>query len=133
MKVGRITVMAAAVAAVFATAAASGGADPGSAKRAESGCPAATLCVWSKRHFEGQRVKLTKVGEVTDKLYRVMNDDASSFKNKTDEIGYLYSDVGGAGPSISFCPGDKVRSLKKEYDFDNRASSSSLGLPALCP
>jgi Peptidase inhibitor family I36 len=106
--------------ALPATNASGGGAT--SEKRAGSGCPDQTLCVWSKKNYEGQRVKITKTGDVSNKLAHEMNNKASSLKNRFAMPGTLYDKKnGGPGDVYGFCDLDDVPDLGS---FDDQASSS---------
>ena len=122
-RIGLIAIAGLALAAVSGVGA-TGGATADPAKRV-TGCPADTLCVWSGKNYQGQRVKLTSQSGISNKLAKVMNNQASSYKNKfTDDDAVLYDKKDGGGDFWGICPLESDPSL---VDFNNRASSSSIG------
>jgi hypothetical protein len=94
----------------------------GHGAKSHSSCPDEALCVWSKKNYEGQRVKITKTGDVSNKLAHEMNNKASSLKNRFAMTGTLYDKKnGGSGEVYGFCDLDNVPDLGL---FDDLASSS---------
>jgi hypothetical protein len=124
----RISLAAASAALLVASwMSATGGATATPAKKAGSGCPDETLCLWAKKNYEGQKVEITKVGKVSNKLAEKMNNDAASVKNKFDQIGDLYSGRDGGGGE---CFGISISTNYPTLgDFNDRASSSRVLAP----
>jgi hypothetical protein len=121
----RLSVMGAGALVLALAVGASGAASAGSAK-AGSGCPEDTLCLWSKKDYKGDKVEITKVGEVSNKLAEKLNNEASSVKNKFDRDATLYAKRDGAGDQSGICPLESIPNLG---DFSNRASSSLVFAP----
>ena len=96
--------------------------------KAGSGCPADTLCVWSRKNYRGQKVEITKINAISNKLAKRMDNEASSFKNRIALPGVLYAKKDGEGAIMGFCDNEKLPDLgDPKVDFDNRASSSLVG------
>jgi hypothetical protein len=98
----------------------------GGAAKGGSGCPDNALCVWSRRNYEGQKVKITKTGGVSNKLGKLMNNQASSLKNRIPSPGILYDKKNGEGDLIGFCDEESIANLGGKIDFNDRASSSGV-------
>ena len=98
---------------------------PAESQGSPSSCPDETLCVWAKTDYRGQRVKITKINHVSNKLANEMNNEASSLKNKITRTGQLYDKRdGGAGEVYGFCDDENVSDLGS---FNGLASSSIVG------
>jgi hypothetical protein len=100
----------------------------GTSAKASSGCPADTLCVWARKNYRGQKVEITKINAISNKLAKRMDNEASSFKNRIAVPGALYAKKDGEGAVMGFCDNEKLPDLgDPKIDFDNRASSSIVG------
>jgi hypothetical protein len=118
-----------AAAAVAVAAPLGGSASGGVVPESNSHCAKHYLCVWSDPAYQGQKVRLRKRG-VSNKIFRVMNDQASSAKNHRSHVSFLYSDINGDGESFCLEAGQKVPDLGT---FSDVASSTRLSGQDSCP
>jgi hypothetical protein len=126
----RYAVVACAGAALVVVSAGLLGGSASAGPPATAHCPKHYLCVWADPVYQGQEVKLRKRG-VSNKIFRKMNDQASSAKNHRSHVSFLYSDIDGSGgESYCFEPNQKVPDLGA---FSDVASSSRLTGEDNCP
>jgi hypothetical protein len=95
-------------------------------KRGPKSCPDGAYCVWTGKHYEGTRVKLTTVGEVIN-LPASVNNKVSSAKNRYELTAYLYKRKNGLGKSFCLDPGGNIPDFSAfTVPFNNVASSALL-------
>jgi hypothetical protein len=87
---------------------------PAIASASGSSCPDGKLCVWSRADYKGKRLKIGKVNDADNKIYRKMNDRVTSVKNRWDFRADLFADI------------VNIPDLALGYDFNNVASSAYL-------
>lgn len=95
------------------------------------GCPEGKLCVWEHNTQGGEVVKIGGSGK-SNKLFKKMNNEASSLINNRDEKAFLYDKRNGNGERRCFEPGETVDSLG-DTGFNDLASSSRNAVGDICP
>ena len=122
MRLAAVTFLSALALAVGLSA--SGGAAAPQSK-AGSGCAKGRVCVWSEKHFQGQKLKL-RARPLTNRIGGKMNDDVESVKVRKRGVAILYENLNGDGEARCFPgPHGNFENLgSNEWRFENTVSSS---------
>ena len=89
------------------------------------------LCVWAGPMGSGELVKIRGKG-ISNKLFKRMNNQATSAFNGRGKAAFLYDSKNGDGESVCIEPHDGIGDLGA-YAFDDRATSSKNAAHGQCP
>ena len=102
--------------------------DPPRARRGPP-CPDKALCVFEHNDYAGQRIVIKRRG-VSNKLFKQLDDTASSVINTRGKVSHLYSEKGGEGDAYCVEPGGTTNDLG---GYNDLASSSKNTRKNQCP
>lgn len=103
------------------------------AAKARPECPQKSLCVWTKAHYEGERLVLDRLG-ASNKIFRKMDNKVSSARLRfSGGAAQLYEDPNGEGSTLCLLDAPGVRKYPDlsgtgggSNGYDNMMSSSYL-------